>query len=84
MEFEMAKLANVLEEGGTYQMRVDAKNPKGEGIGKINNIIVFIRNAKARAGKTYTVRITKLHRTFAYAELTENSKYFIGNGSLIV
>ncbi len=73
-----------LEEGGTYEVRVDAKNPKGEGIGKINDIVVFIRNAKARSGKTYTVKITKLHRTFAYAELLENSKYFIGNGSLIV
>ncbi len=73
-----------LEEGGTYEVRVDAKNPKGEGIGRINDIVVFIRNAKSRAGKTYTVKITKLHRTFAYAEMLENSKYFIGNGSLIV
>ncbi len=80
MEFGVREL----EEGGTYQVRVDAKNPKGEGIGKINDIVVFIRNAKARSGKTYTVKITKLHRTFAYAELLENSKYFIGNGSLIV
>ncbi len=76
--------SNALEEGGTYEVRVDAKNPKGEGIGKVNDVVVFIKNAKARAGKTYTVKITKLHQTFAYAEPIESSKYFIGNGSLIV
>ncbi|MCL5419498.1 MAG: TRAM domain-containing protein [Candidatus Marsarchaeota archaeon] len=73
-----------LEEGGTYEVKVDAKNPKGEGIGHLRDVVVFIRNAKARSGKTYTVKITKLHRTFAYAEPLENSKYFIGNGSLII
>jgi predicted RNA-binding protein with TRAM domain len=82
MEVEYAM--RELEEGGTYDVRVDAKNPKGEGIGRVNNVVVFIKNAKARSGKTYKVKITKLHRTFAYAELLENSKYFIGNGSLIV
>ena len=43
--------------------------------------------ADAKTGKTHKVRITKLYRTFAYAELAESvvgSKYFIGNGSLII
>ncbi len=81
----MELASKALEEGGTYEVRVDAKNPKGEGIGKVNDVVVFIKNAKARAGKTYMVKITKLHQTFAYAEPIEtNSKYFIGNGSLIV
>jgi predicted RNA-binding protein with TRAM domain len=75
-----------LVEGETYEMRLNARSPKGEGIGRINDIVVFVKNAKARIGKTHMVKITKLHRTFAYAELAsqENSKYFIGNGSLIV
>ncbi len=74
-----------LVEGETYDMRLSARSPKGEGIGKINNIVVFVKNAKARLGKTHRVKIVKLHRTFAYAELIQdNSKYFIGNGSLIV
>ncbi len=76
-----------LVEGETYEMRLSARSPKGEGIGRINDIVVFVKNAKARIGKTHRVKITKLHRTFAYAELAgvaDNSKYFIGNGSLIV
>lgn len=75
-----------LVEGETYDLRLNARSPKGEGIGRINDIVVFVKNAKARIGKTHRVKITKLHRTFAYAELIqqEDSKYFIGNGSLIV
>ena len=75
-----------LVEGETYDLRLSARSPKGEGIGRINDIVVFVKNAKTRIGKTHRVRITKLYRTFAYAELTDpgNSKYFIGNGSLIV
>lgn len=74
-----------LVEGETYDLRLSARSPKGEGIGRINDMVVFVKNAKARIGKTHRVKITKLYRTFAYAELTESdSKYFIGNGSLIV
>jgi predicted RNA-binding protein with TRAM domain len=81
----MEGIGSNLVEGGTYDLRIDARNPKGEGIGKINDVVVFVRNTKTRAGKIYTVKITKLYRTFAYAEaMQENSKYFIGNGSLIV
>ena len=79
------EMANLVE-GETYDMRLNARSPKGEGIGRINDIVVFVKNAKARLGKTHRVKITKLYRTFAYAELIqeESSKYFIGNGSLIV
>lgn len=76
-----------LVEGGMYDVRLNARNPKGEGIGKINDVVVFVRNAHARIGKTHRVKITKLYRTFAYAELVEmmqGSKYFIGNGSILV
>jgi predicted RNA-binding protein with TRAM domain len=76
-----------LIEGETYDVRLSARNPKGEGIGRIDDVVVFVRNAKARIGKTHKVRITKLYRTFAYAELAEpfdNSKYFIGNGGLLI
>jgi predicted RNA-binding protein with TRAM domain len=74
-----------LVEGEMYDLRLSARSPKGEGIGRINQMVVFVKNAKARIGKTHKVKITKLYRTFAYAELAEHdSKYFIGNGSLIV
>ena len=84
---EIGMETSELVEGGTYDLRLNARNPKGEGIGRINDVVVFVRNANARIGKTHKVRITKLYRTFAYAELAEmmeGSKYFIGNGSQIV
>jgi predicted RNA-binding protein with TRAM domain len=74
-----------LLEGETYDLDIKAKNMRGEGIGMLNNTVIFVKNAKTRIGKAYKVKITKVHRTFAYAEtLDENSKYFIGNGSLII
>ncbi|MGC8629121.1 MAG: TRAM domain-containing protein [Candidatus Micrarchaeia archaeon] len=78
---------NDLEEGKVYEISIKAKNIHGEGIGKIDDNIVFVKNAKTRIGKTYKVRIVKVYRTFAYAEPVDegtNSKYFIGNGSLII
>lgn len=76
-----------LVEGGTYEVRLNARNPKGESIGRIDDVVIFVKNAKARIGKQHRIKITKLYRTFAYAELAEpieNSKFFIGNGSLII
>ena len=70
--------------GETYDMRIAAKDPRGEGIGRINDVVVFMRNTKPRLGKTYKVRITNTHKTFAYAESIDNSKSFIGNGTLIL
>lgn len=72
-------------EGELYDVDIKAKNMRGEGIGRANDTVVFVKNAKTRIGKTYRVRVTKVHRTFADAEiLDENSKYFIGNGALII
>ena len=70
--------------GETYDMRIAAKDPRGEGIGRINDVVVFMRNTKPRLGKTYKVRITNAYKTFAYAESVDNSKPFIGNGTLIL
>ena len=81
----------MISEGETYDLSITAKNMHGEGISTVNNTVVFVRNAKTRIGKTYKARITKVHRTFAYAELEGadakaevDSKYFIHNGSLII
>ena len=73
-----------LEVGQICDVKVSAKNSQGEGIGRVNNFVVFVKNTKTRIGKIYHVKITDKHKDFAYAESTENSKYFIGNGSLIV
>ena len=62
-----------IEEGLEYNMKVDAKGARGEGIGNIGNFVIFVKNAKTRIGNIYKVKVTKVHRTFAYAELKDQS-----------
>ncbi len=69
-------------EGETYNLRVSAKGARGEGIGRIGSFVVFVRNAKTRIGNSYSVRIVKVQRTFAYAELMESKRQYIGNSIL--
>jgi len=76
-------LENDIEEGLEYQMKVDAKGARGEGIGKIGNLVVFVKNAKTKIGNIYKIKVTKVHRTFAYATLSDAKQQYIGNGSLV-
>lgn len=76
-------IAQNLEEGTVYDMRVDAKGARGEGIGKIGKFVVLVKNAKTRIGNMYKVKVTRVYRTFAYAELNDGKRQFIGSGSLI-
>lgn len=71
----------LVEEGLVYDLRVNAKGARGEGIGRIGNLIVFVNNAKTRIGNSYKVKVTKVHRTFAYAEINGAVRELIGNGS---
>jgi predicted RNA-binding protein with TRAM domain len=72
-----------VEEGLEYSIKVDAKGARGEGIGKIGNFVVFVKNAKTRIGNIYKIRVTRVYRTFAYAEIKDGKQMFVGNGSLI-
>jgi len=72
-----------LEEGLECSMKVDAKGARGEGIGRIGDFVIFVKNAKTRIGNIYRIKVTKVHRTFAYAELKDSKQQFIGNGSLV-
>jgi predicted RNA-binding protein with TRAM domain len=80
----MDEIYDELVEGGQYDLRISARAPQGEGIGRILQKVVLLRNIRPRIGKTYQVKITSLHKDFAYAEVLDNSKPFIGNGSLII
>jgi len=72
-----------VEEGTVYDMKVDAKGARGEGIGKVGQFVVFIKNAKTRIGNIYKVKVTKVYRTFAYAELQGGKRQFVGSGSML-
>ncbi|MCL4372202.1 TRAM domain-containing protein [Candidatus Marsarchaeota archaeon] len=76
-------MANEIEEGMEVDLRVEAKGARGEGISHIGNFVIFINHAKTRIGNIYKVKITKLHRTFGYAELSDAKQQFVGNGSVI-
>lgn len=72
---------DMVEEGAVYDLRVNAKGARGEGIGRIGDLVVFVNNAKTRIGNSYKVKVTKVHRTFAYAEVNGAVRELVGNGS---
>ncbi len=71
-----------LAEGQERELRVEAKGARGEGICKYGDLVVFVKDAKTRIGNSYKVKVTKVFRTFAYAELADAKRQFIA-GSLI-
>lgn len=77
------EIAEVVELGSVHDVRVDAKGARDEGIGKVGDFVVFIKNAKTRIGNVYRVKVTKVYRTFAYGEPIDRTRKFIGNGSVI-
>ncbi|MGC8652289.1 MAG: TRAM domain-containing protein [Candidatus Micrarchaeia archaeon] len=70
-------------EGLVYELKIIAKGAHGEGIGRVGDFVVFVKNAKTRTGNTYKVKLTKAYRTFGYAELEESNGQFVGSGSLV-
>ena len=72
-----------VEIGSEYEVRVDAKGARDEGIGRVGDFVIFIKNAKTRIGNSYKIKVTKMYRTFAYAEPVDKARKFIGNGSVI-
>jgi predicted RNA-binding protein with TRAM domain len=79
----MGEPKELVELGSVHEIRVDAKGARDEGIGRVGDFVIFIKNAKTRIGNTYKIKVTKIYRTFAYAEPVGNSRSFIGNGSMI-
>lgn len=72
-----------VELGSVHDLRVDAKGARDEGIGRVGNFVIFVKNAKTRIGNIYKVKVTKVYRTFAYAELADRANKFVGSGSLV-
>ncbi len=71
-------VTNYITEGSEHEVKVIAKGARGEGISNIDNILVIIRNAKIRIGNTYKIKVTKVYRTFVYAELNEGKDQLVG------
>lgn len=77
------EIREIVELGSVHDVRVDAKGARDEGIGRVGDFVIFIKNAKTRIGNIYKIKVTKVYRTFAYAEPIDSSRSFIGNGSVI-
>ncbi len=69
----MNEASEEFSEGDLVKVNVSAKSPSGEGICRIGNFIIFIKSPNTRVGNSYSVKITKIYRTFAYAELVDIS-----------
>ena len=74
---------NIVELGAEYDVKVISKGARDEGIGKVGDWIIFIKNAKTRIGNIYRIKVTKLYRTFAYGEPVDKSRTFVGSGSMV-
>ncbi|TRZ67273.1 MAG: translation initiation factor IF-2 subunit beta [Methanothrix sp.] len=60
---------DVLEEGETYELRVESVGNKGDGIAKMDKYLIFIPNTVK--GEIVRAKINKISGTLAFAELVE-------------
>lgn len=57
---------DAIEEGGTYELRIDAVGSKGDGIAKIDKYTVFVPGASK--GDVVKVKIKKISGNLAFSE----------------
>lgn len=58
-----------VDEGKTYDVKIDAQGAKGDGIAHYEGFVIFIPNGKV--GEDVKVRITAVRRTFAIGEIVQ-------------
>lgn len=59
-------LPKPVSEGDVVEVKINAVGGKGDGIGKVEDFVVFVKNAKE--GETVKAKITEVKRTYAIAE----------------
>jgi len=62
----MDGIGRPVEEGKEYDVTIDAKGAKGDGIAHVDGFVIFVPNASA--GEKVRVKITVVKRTFAIGE----------------
>ena len=55
-----------VSEGDVVEVKIDAVGGRGDGIGKVDNFVIFVKGAKE--GETVKAKITEVKRTYALAE----------------
>ncbi len=62
----MDGIGRPVEEGREYEVTIDAKGAKGDGIAHVEGFVIFIPNVDV--GEKIKVKITMVKRTFAIGE----------------
>ncbi len=62
----MNGIGRPVEEGKEYEVTIDAKGAKGDGIAHLEGFVIFIPNVNV--GEKARVKITVVKRTFAIGE----------------
>ncbi|MCX8194750.1 MAG: TRAM domain-containing protein [Candidatus Micrarchaeota archaeon] len=62
----MDGIGRPVEEGKEYEVIIDAKGAKGDGIAHIEGFVIFVPNAEV--GEKVKIKITAVKRTFAVGE----------------
>jgi len=60
---------DIVEEGETYEMRIESVGNKGDGIAKMDKFLIFIPNTTK--GELVRAKIKKISGTLAFAEVVE-------------
>ncbi len=63
----MDGIGRPVEEGKEYEVTIDAKGARGDGIAHVEGFVIFV--AGGEVGKRVRVRITAVRRTFALGEV---------------
>ncbi|MDD3042274.1 MAG: translation initiation factor IF-2 subunit beta [Methanosarcinaceae archaeon] len=62
-----AEAREAIEEGGTYEVRIDAVGSKGDGIAKVDRYTIFVPRTKK--GDVVKIKIKRISGNLAFAEL---------------
>jgi predicted RNA-binding protein with TRAM domain len=65
----MDGIGRPIDEGKIYDVKIDAKGPKGDGIAHIEGFVIFVPNAQV--GEQLKVKIVAVKRTFAIGQIVK-------------
>ena len=60
---------DLIEEGETYELRIESVGRKGDGIAKVDKYMIFV--PRTTKGEVVQAKVKKISGTLAFAELVE-------------
>ena len=65
----MEGIGRPVEEGKEYEVTIDAKGAKGDGIAHVEGFVIFVSGGNV--GEKVKVKVTMVKRTFAIGEIVQ-------------